>query len=85
MSEQGDKLGGILLFRADEDKYTNKQIQLKMQNYTNTKRTNSRQLQKEKHTQAAAIEGGEIKPNTQIKRKIQHKERQGPETLILTV
>ena len=56
-----------------------------MQNYTNTKRTNSRQLQKEKHTQAAAIEGGEIKPNTQIKRKIQHKERQGPETLILTV
>ena len=56
-----------------------------MQNYTNTKRTNSRQLQKEKHTQAAAIEGGEIKPNTQIKRKIQHKERQGAETLILPV
>ena len=43
MSEQGDKLGGILLFRADEDKYT-KTVKIE-QIY---KHTNSRQLLKVK-------------------------------------
>ena len=44
-----------------------------MQNYTNTKRPNSRKLQKEKHTQVAVTGGtalGGIKPNIQIIRKL---------------
>ena len=57
MSEQGDKLGGILLFRADEEKYTNT---MKISNIY--KHTNSSQLLKvkPKHLQCSAEEGTTI-------------------------